>query len=218
MIEEPIQPNAASSRKLRDSTVALLREDLFGLGFDVFCSGVWISRDVFVTAAHCASGEKGTFAQYATFYDLYDSGGERERTGPESRLASLEKVEVGYDLAAYRAVEAPAHEVATFSARAPRVGDFVQTMGHPAGVWWWSYSTGTVAAVRYKRILKQEITWVQSTAPMSPGNSGGGLFDDRGQLIGIASNQTLPPGQNLNFYVHVKYVAGFASGIRGVKQ
>ncbi len=43
---------------------------------------------------------------------------------------------------------------------------------------------------------------VQTDAPISPGNSGGGLFDESGNLIGITTLGSNKPGfQNLNFAV-----------------
>ena len=41
---------------------------------------------------------------------------------------------------------------------------------------------------------------VQTTAPVSPGSSGGGLFDERGNLIGITTSQ-ITSAQNLNFAI-----------------
>ncbi len=41
---------------------------------------------------------------------------------------------------------------------------------------------------------------IQSTAPISPGSSGGGLFDSSGRLLGITTF-TLTNGQNLNFAI-----------------
>jgi hypothetical protein len=40
----------------------------------------------------------------------------------------------------------------------------------------------------------------QSSAPISPGSSGGGLFDDQGNLIGITTFR-IGDGQDLNFAV-----------------
>jgi hypothetical protein len=42
---------------------------------------------------------------------------------------------------------------------------------------------------------------VQTSAPVSPGSSGGGLFDDRGNLIGITTLGSLRVAQNLNFAI-----------------
>ncbi|MDD3445797.1 MAG: trypsin-like peptidase domain-containing protein, partial [Zavarzinia sp.] len=42
--------------------------------------------------------------------------------------------------------------------------------------------------------------YVQTSAPISPGSSGGGLFDNRGNLIGITTFM-LRDTQNLNFAI-----------------
>jgi serine protease Do len=44
---------------------------------------------------------------------------------------------------------------------------------------------------------------VQTTAPISPGSSGGGLFDQSGNLVGITSF-TLRDSQGLNFAIAVE--------------
>jgi serine protease Do len=45
-----------------------------------------------------------------------------------------------------------------------------------------------------------ERRYLQTTAPISPGSSGGGLFDARGNLLGITSF-TLKGAQSLNFAI-----------------
>ncbi|HUZ72964.1 MAG TPA: serine protease [Stellaceae bacterium] len=42
---------------------------------------------------------------------------------------------------------------------------------------------------------------IQTSAPISPGSSGGGLFDERGNLLGITTLGSLPGSQNLNFAI-----------------
>ncbi len=42
---------------------------------------------------------------------------------------------------------------------------------------------------------------IQTSAPLSPGSSGGGLFDSRGNLLGITTLASLPGSQNLNFAI-----------------
>jgi hypothetical protein len=47
---------------------------------------------------------------------------------------------------------------------------------------------------------------IQTTAPISPGSSGGGLFDERGKLVGITTLQARS-GQNLNFAVPADWIS-----------
>jgi S1-C subfamily serine protease len=41
---------------------------------------------------------------------------------------------------------------------------------------------------------------LQTTAPISPGSSGGGLFDERGNLVGITTS-SLRSAQSVNFAI-----------------
>ena len=50
-----------------------------------------------------------------------------------------------------------------------------------------------------RRVL-ENVEYVQITAPVSRGSSGGGLFDDRGNLIGVTTF-TIQDSQNLNFAI-----------------
>lgn len=46
----------------------------------------------------------------------------------------------------------------------------------------------------------ENVRWVQNTAPISPGSSGGGLFDEYANLIGITT-LTLKNSQSINFAI-----------------
>ena len=92
------------------------------------------------------------------------------------------------------------------------VGQDVHAIGHPKGEIW-TYSKGFVSQIRsnYKWTSKEgsthRATVVQTQTPISPGNSGGPLFDDKGNLIGINSFQF--PGESLNYAVAVNEVKSF---------
>jgi S1-C subfamily serine protease len=49
--------------------------------------------------------------------------------------------------------------------------------------------------------------WMQVSAPIWYGNSGGGAFDAEGSLVGIASFKALAP--NVAFYVHLETIREF---------
>jgi S1-C subfamily serine protease len=74
------------------------------------------------------------------------------------------------------------------------VGEHVYAIGAPRGLEL-TLSEGLLSGLRHQpgRNL------VQTSAAISPGSSGGGLFDDRGNLIGITEMQFRGAAQNLNF-------------------
>jgi S1-C subfamily serine protease len=79
------------------------------------------------------------------------------------------------------------------------VGEQVFAIGHPQGLAF-SISSGLVAQ-------KRGDDHVQISAPVSPGNSGGPVFDRHGRLIGIVESvidkEISPNAENLNFAVRV---------------
>ena len=81
-----------------------------------------------------------------------------------------------------------------------QVGDPVFVMGNPLGQVG-TFSDGLVSA---RRTL-EGVSWLQITAPISPGSSGGPVLNSRGEVIGIATLM-LTGGQNLNYAVPVRFV------------
>jgi hypothetical protein len=75
------------------------------------------------------------------------------------------------------------------------VGETVYTIGTPVGLQQ-TLGVGIISGLRrYKGLML-----IQTTAPISSGSSGGGLFDSMGNLIGITSF-LLKDAQNLNFAI-----------------
>lgn len=75
------------------------------------------------------------------------------------------------------------------------IGETVYTIGSPRGF------TNTLGAGLLSGLRSgddQKTEFIQITAPLSAGSSGGGLFDDRGNLIGVTSF-TIRDSQSLNF-------------------
>ncbi len=75
------------------------------------------------------------------------------------------------------------------------VGDPVFVIGHPVGLTF-ALSTGIVSRLADPQVL-------QISAPISPGNSGGPVYDDSGRLVGIVTSmfdtRLESHAQNLNF-------------------
>jgi len=78
----------------------------------------------------------------------------------------------------------------------PKEGETIFVIGHPEGLKY-TLSTGIVSRI--------ENSTLQISAPVSPGNSGGPVYDQQGNLLGVVSS-TLdksyqPNAENLNFAV-----------------
>lgn len=78
------------------------------------------------------------------------------------------------------------------------VGDQVVAIGSPLGLEG-TVSDGIVSALREEAPGKD---WIQTTAPVSHGNSGGPLLNMRGNVVGVITwGISLQEGQNLNFAI-----------------
>lgn len=76
------------------------------------------------------------------------------------------------------------------------VGETVYTIGSPKGL----VNTLGSGLLSGLRTTDDKTEYIQISAPVSPGSSGGGLFDDRGNLIGVTTF-TIRDAQNLNFAI-----------------
>lgn len=192
-------PPRSDVSDLVSKTVALVEDG------DAYCTGVWVGQSTIVTAAHCVVRSDEPLRAFVTRDDVFGPVDLHVRSPLRARPALVSAVDEEHDLALLIAPLPPAHGVARVVLDT-RAGVHVRTMGHPLGLWF-SYSSGEVAGVRLfdPRDEGAERVWVQATAPISPGNSGGGLFDDEGALVGIASG-SFPRGQTVNLFVHPQYI------------
>ncbi len=197
--------HVADASELSDKTVALVARDSDG-DAHAYCSGVWMSKITIVTAAHCVDDLKlGQFADYVVRNDVYAPGDLHERASINTHRAQFYALDAGHDLALLSALAPPPHAFATVSMEPVRPGMAVQAVGMPLGLWY-SYSRGDVAAMRYLNSNGiGEMLFIQTTTPISGGNSGCGLFDSWGELVGIA-HATFTRGQNLNLFISGQYV------------
>ena len=85
------------------------------------------------------------------------------------------------------------------------VGEHVFSIGAPEGLEL-TISEGLISGLREF----EQVRLIQTSAAISPGSSGGGLFDAQGQLVGITTF-FLKEGQNLNFALPGEWVRAVAS-------
>ena len=91
-----------------------------------------------------------------------------------------------------------------------QIGETVYIVGNPRG-WEGTISDGIVSSIRGEGNNK----WIQTTAPISPGNSGGAVLNSRGEVIGVATlSYEADYAQNLNFAVPSNYLNALLSEVR----
>ncbi len=160
-------------------------------------SGVVVGRKEVVTNCHVVEKAAGIAVRQAS----------RHAGGPTWRMtASLLLQESKRDLCLLYVDElskppaAPA--VRLGFAKKLSVGEEVYAVGAPNGLVL-SLSRGIVSQLR--RVFgKRRAPLVQTDAAISPGSSGGGLFNSRSELVGITTFKW--KGENLNFALPVEWV------------
>jgi hypothetical protein len=196
-------------KHLGSSTVALVMTSESGV-VHPFCTGVWVSETEILTAGHCVADEDEDgnpldVVGYEEHYVIETEVHEFLDTPSAIHLGKVVAVDEVHDLALIRAVKSgvPSHEVASLAGELPGVGEHVYAVGHPKGLYW-SHAEGMVSAYRSESNIGAVI---QVDATVWYGNSGGGLFDRDGNLIGICSQLTRVP--HMNLYVHLDSIKRF---------
>lgn len=98
---------------------------------------------------------------------------------------------IGYDeltdLAVLQATEGSLPAVTMADPASVRVGDWAIVIGNPLGQQFADTVTVGVVSGLDREIENSIVKMIQTDAAINSGNSGGGMFDTRGQLIGIPS-------------------------------
>ena len=85
------------------------------------------------------------------------------------------------------------------------VGEFTLAVGNPMGTLGGTVTNGIISALnRDITVQGQTMNLLQTNAAVSPGNSGGGLFNEKGELIGIVNAKSAEEGaEGLGFAIPV---------------
>lgn len=133
-------------------------------------------------------------------------------------LADVLATDKGHDLALLKLQEVPrGMKVLSLGSMANvDIGNEVHAIGHPEGESW-TYTRGYISQVRdgyewsYGENDDHKALVIQTQTPISPGSSGGPLFDEEGKIIGV-NTFTSTTAQNINFAVAVTEVQNFVAG------
>lgn len=168
-------------KKTADSVVEIATESVVTGGFaqqyvqQGAGSGVIISEDGYIiTNQHVIDGAENIQVTL--------------RDGTKSYTAALIGSDQENDIALLK-VDAKGLSPATFGNSSEiAVGDYVVAIGNPLGELGGTVTDGIVSALaREVTIEGNNMTLLQHNAQISPGNSGGGLFNADGELIGIVN-------------------------------
>jgi hypothetical protein len=144
-----------------------------------------VKNGMIVTAAHVVHGASKVTARFA-------DGTEVEVEGWVAR-------DLPHDLVLL-SVKSPSRPLLRLQPAEPEIGTHAYAIGAPRE-FEFSLSDGLISSLRGE----PDARLVQFTCPISPGNSGGPLFDEDGAVVGVVSWQ-FEQGQNLNFAVPSAYV------------
>lgn len=119
-------------------------------------------------------------------------------------LAKLDMWDVQRDLCQLRAKGLTAPVVNLSASSRLLVGQEVFAIGNPKGLDL-TLSSGLISSLR--RDDKERLVLIQTSAAISGGSSGGGLFDSEGMLLGLTTlGSVTGDAQNLNFAIPVDWI------------
>ena len=163
-------------------------------------SGIVIGREQIVTNHHVIDG--------ATAIEVAQGG--------RTFTAGLASFDAAHDLAILRVPGLDQPRVTQRPSSLVQVGEHVYAIGAPRGLDL-SLSDGLIAARRVDQGSssnggESDAVILQTTAPISPGSSGGGLFDAQGRLVGITTFSAIN-GQSLNFALPTEWIGALEKSI-----
>lgn len=154
-------------------------------------SGVIISQDGYImTCAHVVSGATSIKVQLSSG-DSYDA----TVVGSDSTS----------DIAVIKIDATGLTPAVIGDSDALAVGETVVAVGNPLGTLSNSVTDGIISALnRQVTVQNNNMTLLQTSASISPGNSGGGLFNANGELIGIVNaKSTYSDAEGIGFAIPI---------------
>ena len=96
------------------------------------------------------------------------------------------------------------------------VGDYVVAIGNPLGELGGTVTDGIISALARKVTIEDtQMTLLQTNAQVNPGNSGGGLFNANGELIGIVNaKQSATEVEGIAFAIPINNVLDILSDLK----
>ncbi len=129
--------------------------------------------------------------------------------GVEHKDVEVIALDTAHDLAVLRIGARTLKPLTLADSSLSKPGEHVVAIGNPLG-FGDTISDGLLSGVR----ALKNLTFLQISAPISPGSSGGPVFNDRGEVIGV-STFVVSTGQNLNFAIPINAVKSMLASNKG---
>ena len=171
--------------KVFPATVLIATEDKNGQ-LQSLGSGFLVSPNVIATNFHVIENSHGGYVKLVNKDEVYEIDG-------------VVGYSIEYDLALIKIGDNSGTPL-TLKSPVVNIGQKIFAIGNPLGLEG-TISDGIISGLRDY----EGLSLLQISAPISPGNSGGPVVDENGEVIGVAT-YTFSEGQNLNFAVPVKYL------------
>jgi S1-C subfamily serine protease len=199
-------------------------------GCDNYCRATGHPRLQYLQAADISAGSGvviGTHGEILTNSHVVEDCAKITVQFKDSEIAGVVTRDQKNDLAVVRTGK-PTRSVAAFRDGAPvRAGDAVVALGYPLSGLLASTANLSVGHVSALAGLGDDSRYLQISAPVQPGNSGGPLIDSSGQLVGIVTAKlnaarvarfTGDIPQNVNFALKAEVARTFLDSIGIVYQ
>lgn len=184
-------PTVQAPRRLsvEDLSRTVVRIEVFSGGSRGGGSGVVLeSNGVVATAAHVLRGADSAFATV--------------RSGERLTVRGVLDLDERLDLALIRIEAVGLTQAVQGNSDSLQLGQRLIAIGSPLGLEN-SVTDGILSSLR----LSEGIRYIQTSTPVSPGSSGGPVFDSTGALVGIIVSGIRGGGaENLNFALPVNYI------------
>jgi len=182
------------AEKAFPSTALIVIEDNYGQPISLG-SGFFVDSNIVVTNVHVIAEGTSGYAKIVNSKIKYN-------------IAGTVGYDLSHDIVLLKLENVNAPKLTIGDSRKVVVGEEVYVVGNPHGLEG-TFSQGIISGIREV----DSRTLFQTTAPISPGSSGGPVFNNRGELIGVAF-ATYKEGQNLNFAIPAEYLITLLSDLK----
>lgn len=125
-------------------------------------------------------------------------------SGKTAKIIGIRLIDPKRDIAVLR-IDGSGFDTLTLADKTPRKGESVTALGSPLGLSF-TVTRGIVSAVRGGEEMQRDAgieeaegTWLQVDAALSPGNSGGPMISETGEVVAMSTLASKQGAQNVNF-------------------